>query len=305
MEFKPKILLADDQDLLQDLYREYLSPEGYILYHAYNGKEALEIAKEGMPHVIVLDINMPIMTGFEVCAELRKEKSLDNRCIMFLTERDQLGDKVKGLELGADDYLCKPFEGAEFVARIKSLLRIVKLQLELEEANRELKYLADHDYLTDLYNMRFFYREMESQVAHLMKSKGKLACVLFDLDHFKQVVDEKGHPFGSQMLAEIGGIIKTSIQVEGAMLGRYGGDEFIFTIPGMEKEGVTQLVEGLLAALKKNVFKFDSKVVKGISASFGISFLDNPEVKGTQDLIRVADDALFEAKRKGRGCYVL
>jgi diguanylate cyclase (GGDEF)-like protein len=302
MNFIPKILFADDESDLLELYQEYLAEEKYQIITAADGKETLEKAYQEMPHVFVLDINMPLINGFDVCSKLRQDPRFDKSIIIFLSTRREIEDKIKGLELGADDYLTKPFNNAELIARIRSALRMVRLQFNLEQVNRELKSMADQDYLTGLFNMRYFYQALDQSLKNIPPENIQLACVLFDLDHFKSIVDNHGHLFGSKILADIGAILCQSIASENSLMARYGGDEFIMLIPDKNPADIEKIIFTLLNQLNMAQFHFEQQTLSGISASFGVSFYDPQLIKKPQDLIKYADLALFKAKSQGRGC---
>ncbi len=187
------------------------------------------------------------------------------------------------------------------MARVRALMRIARLQYELDESNRKLYQLSITDYLTGLSNMRHFYSEAEKMFLRAGKKNGSMSVIMFDLDRFKNVVDTNGHPFGSKVLADIGGLMRSLIHGPDNILSRYGGDEFMIALEDAGEKKAEEVSGLLQRKLNSAVFEFEGKKVRGISASFGVAVYKNGEHRDLQDMIRDADAAMFEAKENGRG----
>lgn len=294
---KEKILLIDDdKDNLRFLAR-ILEHESYKVMQASSGLEGIQMLKDFQPDLVILDINMPQLNGFQTLKLLRQKD--ENVAVIFLTGNKNTEDIIRGLEAGALDYVCKPFNPLELVARVSSQLKFKRTQQELREANKKLQNLVDIDDLTGLYNMRSVYDRLNNEIERARRYKHGLAVIMMDMDHFKNVNDGHDHLFGSFVLSKVGGIIKNNIRsVDFAA--RYGGDEFLICLTQTQTEGALRFADRLRKVIAEKEFIQD-KDRMFMTASFGVALI---EAKGAiidaHTLVRIADTKLYEAKDNGR-----
>lgn len=292
------MIVDDDEDNLS-LVRCALEYEGYKVVSAMSGEEALAKLSNLDPDLIILDINMPGLSGLEVLKKLRlREKYV---AVIFVTARAETQDVILGLDAGANDYICKPFDPLELLARVRSQLRIKDLNDNLAEANARLQTLVDIDDVTDLYNMRSVYQRIEIEISRARRHGRQVAVVMMDMDDFKKVNDNHDHLFGSFVLREVGQLIRENVrQIDFAA--RYGGDEFLICLTETNLEGSQRFAERLRALIAAYDFKNENSQMRQ-TVSLGVA-LTAPGDKMTdaRSLVRYADNALYEAKAAGKNC---
>jgi diguanylate cyclase (GGDEF)-like protein len=300
-----RILVVDDHEDNVELLRVRLEAWGYAVDTARDGKEALDKIQASPPDLILLDVMMPSVDGNEVARRVKHDRSLPFIPIIMQTALDSTENKVEGLEAGADDYITKPIEFAELKARLRSMLRIKRLQEELEErerqlleANERLKHMSRTDGLTGLENRRATERQLELMFAHSERYNEPLSCVMCDLDRFKSVNDEHGHHAGDAVLKQFAAMLKRAAREIDAV-GRYGGEEFIVLLPGTRLDAATTFAERVRKQVEDHTFVFDGGSVRR-TVSFGVAAWPDPRVKMSEQLVRAADDALYVAKETGR-----
>jgi two-component system, cell cycle response regulator len=304
-ELPQRILVVDDHPDNLEIIDARLSSRGYTIETATNGQEALERVKQEPPHLILLDVMMPVMDGFEVSRRIKRDPALPFIPIILVTARGETEDKVEGLDAGADDYLTKPINFPELEARVRSMLRIKKLQDELdgknrqlEEVNRQLRLLSITDGLTGLFNHRHVHELLREEFERSKRSGEPLAVTMMDLDRFKQLNDTHGHPTGDVVLSETARLLRETAR-EVDMIGRYGGEEFIAILPEANEEAVTQFAERVRAAVEEYEYRNDDKRIH-MTLSAGVASATASELERPDDLIKIADRALYEAKESGR-----
>lgn len=305
-----RILVVDDNPDNLEIISVRLSSRGFHIETATNGQEALDRVHQDAPHLILLDVMMPLLDGYEVSRRIKNDENLPYIPIILVTARDSTQDKVEGLDAGADDYLTKPINFPELEARVRSMLRIKRLQDELDQKNRELEVankrlrkLSITDGLTELFNHRHVHELLHEEFERTKRSGEPMAVVMMDLDRFKQVNDTYGHPTGDVILYETAQILKETAR-EIDMVGRYGGEEFIIILPGADEEAAEQFAERVRTRVEEHVFRDEENEVtmtmSGGAASFpSAEDFDNPDM-----LIKRADEALYHAKESGRNRIV-
>ncbi len=315
-----RILIVDDDRANIPLIREGLAAGGYQFLEAYDGPGALARIRDERPDLILMDVEMPGLGGVEVCrivkANQRGAQSGDDRGfgfipVILLTARGGTS-KVEGLELGADDYLTKPFDMLELSARVKSMLRLKALADELtskyreldrvhralEKKNLELEHLSRTDPLTGLFNRRYFEERFAAEFVRSERYRVPLTCVMLDIDYFKKLNDTHGHQAGDAALREVSAAIRQTLR-EVDLIARYGGEEIVAILPETAPLQGRQVAERLreeIAALK---IARGEKIL-GVTVSIGVATYPVPGIENHEGLLRTADDALYKAKAAGR-----
>jgi two-component system, cell cycle response regulator len=304
-----RILVVDDHEDNVELLRVRLEAWGYEVETAQDGHEALARVQASPPDLILLDVMMPSVDGNEVARRIKQNSSLPFIPIIMQTALDSTESKVEGLEAGADDYITKPIEFAELKARVRSMLRIKRLQEELEErerelleANERLRHMSRTDALTGLENRRSIERHLESMYAHGERLNEPLACVMSDLDRFKSVNDEFGHHAGDAVLKQFAVILKNAAR-EIDIVGRYGGEEFLLLLPGTVPDAAVTFAERVRKDVEAHTFVFQGGSTRR-TASFGVAGWPHPKIQDCDGIVRAADDALYVAKETGRNKVV-
>jgi diguanylate cyclase (GGDEF)-like protein len=306
LETSARILIVDDHEDNVELLRARLEAWGYETEAAMDGGQALEKVEASPPDLILLDVMMPHIDGMEVARRVKSNTNLPFIPIIMQTALDTTEDKVEGLEAGADDYITKPIEFPELKARLKSMLRIKRLQEELEErerqlleANERLRHMSQTDALTGIDNRRHLEQQLDEMFAHAKRLNEPLSCVMCDLDRFKAVNDTYGHQAGDAVLKQFARILKREAREKVDRVGRYGGEEFMLLLPGTVLDAAVTFAERVRKEVESHTFTFDGGSIKR-SASFGVGGWPHPRVATCDALVRAADDALYVAKETGR-----
>src|SRR5688572_100377 len=301
----PRILIVDDHEDNVELLRMRLDAWGYRTASERDGEAALAAVEADPPDLVLLDVMMPKVDGFEVARRVKANRNLPFIPIIMQTALDSTEDKVQGLEAGADDYITKPIDFAELKARLRSMLRIKRLQEALEERERELlevnerlRHMSQTDGLTGLDNRRHLNERLEEMFMHAQRLAEPFSCVMCDLDHFKSVNDTHGHQAGDEVLKQLAVILKDEAR-EIDRVGRYGGEEFMLLLPGTVLDSAVTFAERVRKRIEGHTFSFPGGSLSR-TASFGVSGWPHPKIKACDSLVRAADDALYVAKEMGR-----
>lgn len=288
---KEKIFVIDDNRLNVRLLTDILEDENFIVYSADNGLPVLDMARKLHPDVILLDIMMPNIDGFEVCKLLKNDPEVKDIPIIMVTAKTEGTDIKQALEFGAFDYIKKPVDEIEVIARVQSALRYKK-------NHDELKELAMKDSLTCLYNHALLLELLEKELTKQQINNSNISFVMIDVDYFKNLNDEYGHLAGDKVLKEISSILKSSVR-KGDIVGRYGGEEFSIVLSGLNKRDAFLLCERIRENIENFIFNIGSKTIK-ITISIGIYFKDSKEQISAEQIIQKADEELYNAKNNGR-----
>jgi len=295
-------LLAEDNPVTRKLLEKTLHKAGHDVTSVENGRKALDLFKEKFFPIVLTDWMMPEMDGIELCRAIRKNRSDGYVFIVLLTSKDSKDDIVSGLEAGADDYLTKPSNRAELIARIKTGIRILELERSLKRANEEIRILYIKDLLTGIYNRGYLTERLPQEIKRARRYGHPLSLVLCDIDHFKSVNDTYGHQAGDKVLREFAQCVRETIRENVDLVARYGGEEFIIVAPETDFSGALILAERVRMAVSQMVVKLKEKRIH-ITASFGVTGFDTdtPGEKITPEaVINQADKYLYQAKREGR-----
>lgn len=283
---KRVILIVDDVESNLKILKRILEHD-YFVKTASNGYIALEMAaSDPKPDLVLLDVSMPEMDGYEVLEALKKDEVLCNVPVIFITGKDSTEDEEKGLLSGAVDYITKPVRASIVKARVRTHI-MLKIQKD------ELREMALHDRLTGLYNRHFLTQAGYAKFARAKRHQENLTVVLSDLDHFKSINDKHGHLVGDKVLTSVGKAFLESQRLEDHAA-RYGGEEFIQIFEHCDKEQARLLA----TKLKEKIAALDIGGIN-ITASFGIAQM-SLEHHNFEELVRDADKALYCAKRSGR-----
>ena len=290
------VLVAEDSLTVRALLRAQLRQRGYSVVEAADGEQALARARDARPDVVLLDVDMPKRDGFDVLAEMKADPLLAGVPVVFITGRTTAEDAVRGLDLGAHDYLRKPFEAAELTARVHAALRTKRLQDELRDLNGELARLAHTDNLTGLANRRYLDEELTRLTARSNRHGGPLSILLIDGDHFKRVNDAHGHQVGDEALIALAARLAERLRAED-VIGRWGGEEFMVMLPDIERRGAETVAEALRRHVSDRPLETSAGPIP-LTISIGWAFKGSEDT--ADDLLRRADSALYEAKSGGR-----
>ena len=232
----PLVLVAEDSRVVRSILRRQLEPHGFRVVEAGDGEQAVAMCRRERPDVVLLDVEMPRMDGYGVLASIKDEPGMAGVPIVFITARATTEDVVEGLGLGAHDYLRKPFEPSELLARVHAALRTKQLQDELRLRNTELDVMSRTDSLTGLHNRRHLEERLEELASLLRRHGGELAVLLVDVDRFKRINDEHGHATGDAVLRTLAHRLRDGIRAEDVP-GRWGGEEFLVLLPSTGPQG--------------------------------------------------------------------
>lgn len=270
-------------------------------YHeAGDGLEGLKILLGSKIDLVVCDVEMPRLDGFRFLAMVRAREELRDIPILLLTGKGDMDSKVRGLEQGASDYITKPFDASELVARVKIHLKIKRLQDELLRANELLLEISHTDHLTGLYNRRYLMDILEREYPRTKRTGSSLSFLILDIDHFKDINDKFGHQEGDTVLAHAAAVFREQLRGYDTPV-RFGGDEFVAVLPEASLSDAMVVAERVRKALAQIAFSGKLEKVR-ISASLGVAVYPSAEVATVEDLIRAADNALYRAKARGRNC---
>jgi len=289
----PLVLIVDDVAKNLQVLGTILSKQEYKVAAANNGEQAIKIAKITLPDLILLDIMMPGIDGFEVCARLKKDSGTKDIPVIFLTAKIEPEDIVKGFETGAVDYVTKPFNSTELLARTKTHLELKINRDLLKIKNEQLNELAITDSMTGLYNHRYIIDSLSERIAEARRYKQSLSVAMLDIDYFKKVNDKYGHPFGDFVLVRISTIIEESIR-ETDIAGRYGGEEYLIIFTNTDKKSALNTLERIRKSVEEEKWVKEDLVV---TVSGGLSELKDEDYS---KLIKKADKLLYKAKENGR-----
>jgi diguanylate cyclase (GGDEF)-like protein len=306
---KKRILVVDDHEDNIEVLRARLEARGYEVEGANNGQAALDMAGQWHPDLILLDVMMPDMDGLEVARRLKADRELPFIPVIMQTALDSTERMVAGMEAGADDYVTKPINFAELEARVRSLLRIKKLQQELadrekqlSEMNGQLLHISMTDGLTGVDNRRALEQRLHEMFEHSLRLHEPIACVMCDIDHFKKVNDTYGHAAGDETLKQFAEILRDEAR-EIDRVGRYGGEEFLLLLPGTVLDSAVTFAERVRQRVEEHTFSFEGGTLKR-TVSLGVASWPHPRIKGREEMLKAADDALYVAKEMGRNRVV-
>jgi two-component system, cell cycle response regulator len=293
-----RIVVVDDDAAIRRLVLLYLRRQEYDVFEFGSGAEARRFFFEHGWDLAILDRRLPDIDGLRLCNEIKSRKELRNRYVIVLTGEDEQADKLEGFDLGADDYVTKPFQPAELLARIRAAKRIVDLQKELMETNRQLELLSITDGLTQLYNHRFFQEEFARKFEEATRYDQPLSLALIDIDHFKKVNDTWGHAVGDEVLKSVSRMFQNSVR-KADVAARYGGEEFAVIMAQTGMEDARAFAEKVRSLVESDEIPTAVGPIP-ITVSIGISSIPENQLSSPLAMVEAADKALYRAKEGGR-----
>lgn len=308
-----KILVVDDSATMRAALAKMLAKMGHETLTAESGAQAIRLYESHPPDLVLLDVQMPGMDGFEVAERLRELRPGEWIPLIFLSSQEDDEDVERGIAAGGDDYLIKPTSNVVLNAKIRAMQRIgdmrqrlLALGNELTAANRELVKLAQQDGLTGLANRRHFDATLFNELSRSKRTGDQLSVVLCDVDHFKLYNDHYGHLAGDDCLKAVAATIQSACRRPADLAARYGGEEFVLVLPHTPTDGARLVAEAMLAAINRLAIPHArSGTAPYITLSAGIASFDSHKGINPADLIARADGALYQAKERGRNCCVL
>ena len=291
------LCIDDDRDML-NLLEKILAGAGYKVITAGDGRQGLIEANNRKPDLILLDVTMPGMDGYEVCRKMKEEETTKDIPIIFITAKQQDADEDKGLQMGAADYVRKPF----YPPIVKSRVRT---QLELKSKTDMLERLAAIDGLTNIYNRRNFDEMLELEWKRAMRNNLPLSLIMSDVDHFKGYNDNYGHAAGDDCLRMVSQGLKDMLQRPADLLARYGGEEFAVILPETDYNGAIYIATTLVTGIGNlNISYAHSPVAGHVTISIGVATsIPGKNCETPLQLIEAADSMLYVAKRNGRNQF--
>ena len=323
------ILVIDDRPENLRLLSVMLTRKGYTVRKAINGDLGIRAACALAPDIILLDINMPNIDGYEVCKKLKTNEQTKQVPIIFVSALDQTLDKVKAFDYGASDYITKPFQIGEVSARIENQLSISRLQAKLEAKNRELERinfqlqkeidyrsaaenelakinqklqtLATIDSLTQLANRYHFENFLAQEWKRMRRERCPIGVILCDIDYFKFYNDNYGHQAGDICLQKVAKGISSQIRRPADLVARYGGEEFVIILPNTVAQGALKVANNIRQAVESlNLGHSYSLISNVVTISLGVTSTVPNHKSTTSQLLAIADQALYKAKKRGR-----
>ena len=292
------ILVADNSPVVREVLRWHLESHGYKTVEATNGAETVTLARDASPAAILLSVELPVLNGHQALARLKADPELCDIPVVFVTAQTETADVVEGLRLGAHDYLRKPFEPDEAIARVTAAVRVKELQDDLRARNAELDHIARSDPLTGLANRRHLDEQLAIHAASAARHRYELSVAVVDVDRFKSVNDTYGHGAGDAALQEVARRLAAAARVED-VVGRWGGEEFIVILPHCGVEGAAVVAERIREAVSAAPVRCDDGVLIPLTVSVGVTG------GGDDRLIERADAALYAAKKAGRNTTIV
>ena len=293
-----KVLIVEDDAGIADLIKITLGQGDVETTWAMDGEQALRLAKDHAPDLILMDVLIPKMNGYEVVKQLKETEELKHIPVIFVTVKDETLSKVTGLQIGAHDYITKPFDLDELYARVYAALRIKGENDNLRAVNHRLAEMSITDPLTGLHNRRYLMERFDEEVERARRYQLPIACLMIDVDNFKAINDLHGHNTGDYILEQIALAMKNSNRVVDILV-RYGGDEFFIILPQTDQGGAFTVAERVRANVQ------DSRLIRAkpdqnVTLSIGVAAFPAGQIGNAADMLKSADEALYRAKQKGK-----
>lgn len=308
-----KILVVDDSATIRAAMNHLLKRMKHTVIEAHDGAQALQMYERERPDLILMDVSMPVMDGYEAAKRIREAAPDDWTPIIFLSSMEADQDLDRAIDAGGDDYLVKPTSFVVLNAKIRALSRLENMRQKLQElssqlgaANRELEKLSHQDGLTGIANRRHFDVYLSAELRRATRAGDPLSLILMDVDYFKAYNDCYGHPAGDDCLKQVAAALTSAARRPADLCARYGGEEFAMVMPETELSGAIDVAKSVALAMAKMAIPHArSDVAPHVTLSQGIVSLIPIQGTSPEQIIAHADQALYQSKHQGRNRFVV
>jgi len=300
MTMSNSVLIIDDSEAIRERIIKTLESFNLFVryYEAEDGLEGFKKLLSSPVDIILCDLEMPRIDGFKFLNMMKSRPDLQDTPVIMLTGMNDRDLKIKGLQQGASDYITKPFDPDELVARVRIHLKIKNLQDDLKRTNELLLELSNTDHLTGLFNRRYLMEALDKEIQRSVRKGGNLSLIMLDIDHFKQVNDVYGHLQGDIVLQKVAVQLQKELRSYD-VAARYGGEEFIAVLPDATLKEAVFVADRVRMSLQKA--KFSGALSKlSLTVSLGVALFSTDGPTTVDGFIKMADDALYRAKANGR-----
>ncbi|MDD2502139.1 MAG: diguanylate cyclase [Geobacter sp.] len=299
------VLIIDDSEAVREKIIKTLESRDLFsrFYQAEDGLEGFKKLLASPVDIILCDLEMPRMDGFKFLGMMKGRPEVSDTPVIILTGNDDRELKIKGLEQGACDFITKPFDPEELVARMRVHLKIKHLQDDLKRSNELLLELSNTDHLTGLFNRRFLMEALDKEVQRARRKDGQVALLLLDIDHFKRVNDTHGHLQGDVVLQKVALHIQKELRSYDTAA-RYGGEEFVAVLPDTSLKEAFNVADRIRLSVQGMRFA-GSLANEQVTVSLGVALFPSPCFDDIDGLLRAADEALYQAKERGRNRVII
>jgi two-component system, cell cycle response regulator len=296
-----RVLIVQAESSERAFQKSLFAEAGMSVIEAVSGAEVLDFLATDRPDLVVLGRTLPDMDGLDLLPSL-KSNELEFVPVLVASNRGETAERVRGLQLGADDYISRPCDPAELLARVRALLRTKQTHDRIRKLQATLEQMVVNDPLTGLHNRRYLMDRLLQEMQRSDRHGEPLAFAMLDLDSFRPINDQYGHILGDKVLRAVGNAIAKSIRVSD-IAARYGGDEFGVILPQTPPEGAMRVCERLLRTISELILQDENGKSCRVTASLGLAYYPADDVETPEDLVHSADGALYGAKRSGKNRF--
>jgi len=291
--------VADDDRVMREHICRVLRENGYRAEPACDGQEAVDLVARGGVDLVLLDVVMPRLTGIDACRIIKAMSAEAFVPVVLVTVKNDTASRVEGLKIGADEYVVKPFENRELLARLESMMRIKRVHDHLVAVRQKLERLSVYDELTGAYNYRYLHTRLTEEFKRAERYHEPLACCVVDVDHLQRLNEAGGEQLGDAVIKGVADIIRKCVR-EVDVVARYGGEEFLLILPSTHLAGSIAVAERIRRDVRARSFasERDGTPLR-VAVTIGVALFPSPDVKTKSALLRAADTALSWAKREG------